>query len=123
MEIEHEFLKDLNVIKVKHKVVFSGLKHGDLMNIQIQELSEKYTCDRFLLDAGEMKLDHAFIDTYYLCEHFEELGFTKNYRIAFLYYQDEDLYLFLEIVLQNRGYAVRFFKHEPEALEWLTNGW
>jgi hypothetical protein len=123
MEIEHEFLEDLNVIKVKHKVVFSGLKHGDLMNIQIQELSKQYNCNRFLLDAGEMKLDNSFIDTYYLAEHFEKLGFKKDYRIAFIYSQDDDLYLFLELVLQNRGYAARFFKDEPEALEWLTNGW
>jgi hypothetical protein len=109
MEVNYEYLKDLDVIKVSHKVLFNGLKENDLMSSMIENLSRRFNCTRFLMDADEMKLDQSFIDSYYLGEYFHELGFKKEYRIAFLYTRDEDLYLFLELVLQNRGFSTRFF--------------
>jgi len=122
MKIEHSYSKELDAILVKHSGVFSGFEAGSPMSFGIGRLAEVYSCNRFLLDARDMKCDRSIIDLYFMGEKFDKLGFKRKFQIAFVYSQDEELYEFLELVVQNRGYSTRFFKDETQALEWLMNG-
>jgi hypothetical protein len=119
MKVEHSYNADLKAIHVKHKGVLGGLDKNSPMVVKIRDLAENYHCTHFLLDAREMTFDRSIIDVFFMGNKFDELGFDRNFIIAFIYAQDEKLYEFLELVVQNRGYRVRFFKDEADAREWL----
>ena len=81
--------------------------------------------------AAERKIDSLLFDVreanyqfYHLgaVRHAEEgpsLGIGHAFRIAFLGAADNPMLGYVEAVTQNRGYWVKAFSTEPDALAWL----
>jgi len=119
MNIQYEYNQKLDVILVICEGMFRGSRENSLFLKGNMALSERFNCFRFLIDARNLKLDQTLVDAPYLANNFYELGFDIMYRTAFLYAHDENLYKFLELILEDRGYQARFFDNESDARTWL----
>jgi hypothetical protein len=76
-------------------------------------------CTRVLLDHRQAAPTLSVIQQYMRPEVAAKLGVPRSCRIAIVYRGPYDTYRFIETVARNKGLAVRIFKIEDEALEWL----
>jgi len=119
MEVDLQYLEDLNILKIGHKGLFRKSAGDGQFAFNIQELSEQYDCKDLLVDLTELEIDRTRTGMYSLADHFRIMGIELDYKVALVYCRDEEFYRVLELVLRNRYYNVRFFKDEKKAIEWL----
>lgn len=73
-----------------------------------------------LIDCRQMEGFPDAFQSYYSGANLEERGFTREVRLAFLDRTEfKSANEFYETVAQNRGFQVRHFYSEEEALAWL----
>lgn len=75
---------------------------------------------KLLFDLRGAAYDHAYADTINHAQEVESLGFGDGFRTALLGDEkDRSMLQYIEDVAVNRGFKVKAFVDEPQAVEWL----
>ncbi|MBN1267648.1 MAG: hypothetical protein JXA25_19305 [Anaerolineales bacterium] len=121
MGLETSFIEEKGYIQVIHSGLFSELAEEDRITTHLHEIINRTYCRKILFDGRRMVLDSHISAIFFTGDHFDELGFDQSCQVSILYSQYEEKMKFLELVVQNRGYNVKVFKDEKEAVKWLTS--
>lgn len=76
-------------------------------------------CERLLFDIRQTDISGSYADAIGHAEAGPALGIDRRYRIAFLGLRGDAMLKYVEDVSLNRGYQVRAFVDEGEAIAWL----
>ena len=87
---------------------------------QAKLILEQHSCNLILYDLRDTKIVDGILATYDTGDQATRLGFDYRFKAAILYSQDKEKHAFVETVMVNRGYRVRAFTDESEAIGWLT---
>ena len=105
------------------KVISNGEKswrRAQTLWPQVARLSREHECLHVLgISYSTVPLD--ILDGYDHPQLFDEVGITRNHRIAWVESNPEayDTFEFLETVMRNRCFNVRVFSDLAEARKWL----
>ena len=104
------------------RVVYRGRAEFAAITRMLREVgrvaSETHS-ERLLFDLREADYRHYYTGAIRHAEEGPALGIEQRFRIAFLGAGDEPMLKYIEDVAVNRGYNVKAFADEPEAVAWL----
>jgi hypothetical protein len=120
MNVEVEYLDDHDMVRITWHGPFSGPRDAPGMMGRARPVLEKHSCTRILFDLRDTQIVDSTVDTYDTGDRATELGFDRTFKAAILFLQDERKHAFVETVMVNRGYKIRAFRDESEAIGWLT---
>lgn len=87
----------------------------------IDRMSRETGIKRFLTDVRKAQNILSTIDNYeYVLKDMEEMHLQRDIRSAVLASADDHSHDFVSIVAQNKGYNMRVFRDEKEAVAWLN---
>lgn len=118
-QIEH--LDEDNIVHVKVR----GEMPEDQVVLHVTEalaVASEHEATRFLVDHREMEPLVSMVRIYAMPGVFEKLGLSRIHRLAVLFTPSSKHareYEFFETVSVNRGFQVRLFEGDSEALAWL----
>jgi hypothetical protein len=116
---EHRYSPESRVLFV----TVTGLVTRPLWERQLRESIEEAVrndCFRFFVDYRQAEVRLGVIDLYERPAYYEVAGMPRSARIAILFAPGAKDTEFIQTVSANRGYSVRVFGSEDEAIAWLT---
>jgi hypothetical protein len=118
-----EYLEDLGIVRIENTGVLS---YEELLSQSRNaiELAAAKNSWRFLVDCIHLVARAAMHELYSLPFHYERLSASRSSKLAILfseYSATNENILFYEKVCQNRGWQVKSFKYEADAIIWLKN--
>ena len=104
------------------RVIYRGkVDYGatDTMLREIGQLAAANKRDRLLFDIRNADTQGAYVDAIRHAEEADSLGVRKTFHIAVLGKPGDPMLQYVENVTINRGYRLKAFTDESEALRWL----
>jgi hypothetical protein len=112
-------------ITVEHgviRVVYGGLVEYDVVTEllrQVGQIALETLSERLLFDIRTADYTRYYLGTIRHAEEGPALGIDRRFRIAFLGSKGNQMLKYIEDVAVNRGYQVKAFVVEQEAIVWL----
>ncbi len=98
------------------------VEESDKLTKEMVALARKYGFSSALIDHRKLKINMSTLLAFRRPTQLKEFFSGLNPKVAFLYPEGkESLYSFIESVAQNRGINFRIFRHEDDAITWLTD--
>ena len=85
----------------------------------VAKLAADKQITRLLFDICAANYEHYHVEAIRHTEEAPALGFTRDYRIAFVGQADNQMLRYIENVTLNRGYDTKIFIEEALAVAWL----
>lgn len=114
------FNPELKVIEVKSSGTWDAEQDARMLQ-ELKSKSDQHTCQLYLIDHSEAKLNFRLIAIYDRPTIYEQLNITKKARAALIMDKIGEDHLFFENVCVNRGFNVRVFDSRDNAVEWLLS--
>ena len=96
---------------------------GREMLSEVAEISTRHKQKKLLFDLRGAEYNHAYADTIQHAEGVRDVGLEGGFRTALLGLEkDRTMLKYIEDVAVNRGFQVRAFVDEAQALEWIRDG-
>jgi len=113
-----EITKEAGFVRVTYRgdVEYSATTE---MLSKVAAIAAKTQCKFLLFDIREANYRDYHLSTIRHAEEGPALGIDKTFRIAFLGASGNPMLKYIEAVSVNRGYWVKTFVDESEALAWL----
>lgn len=83
-------------------------------------IADKSNTRHFIFDLSYVESEASAIEQYYFAKKLRSTGFPPESKIAFLADENINQHIFLETVLSNVGFIVRFFTNRDKAYKWVT---
>lgn len=109
------------------KLIYSGTVTPDQLKEALTtcvKLAKKENILRFVADTTSLVDGHSIFDLYAVIQLYDSIGFDHKIKEAVLIQVDSpvlEVASFYETACLNRGYNVKIFSDETQAIEWLTN--
>ena len=119
MAWEHRYLPESRILVV----TVTGLVTRPLWERQLRASLEEAVhnaCYRFFVDYRQADVKLGLIDLYERPATYEVVGMPRSARIALMFRPGAKDTEFIQTVTANRGYSVRIFENQEEAIAWLT---
>ena len=84
------------------------------------DLAAKHDLTRFLVDVRGISTQTGALGDILVAEELPKTGLPLSSRIAILVSPDDDQHDFIETAAQNRGIILQVFKHDGDAIAWLS---
>jgi hypothetical protein len=107
------------------RVTYKGDVEYDATNAMLRsvgQMAAQLRVGALLFDVREANYQFYHVGTIRHAEEGPALGIDRSFRIAFLGAADNPMLGYVEAVAQNRGYHVKAFSAEPDAIAWLRTG-
>ncbi|MFA6979105.1 MAG: hypothetical protein WC209_07240 [Ignavibacteriaceae bacterium] len=109
------------------KLIYSGTVTPDQLKEALTScvtLAKKENILRFIADTIPLVDGHSVFDLYAVIQLYETIGFDQRMKEAVIVQVDSpalEVASFYETACLNRGYNVKIFSNESEAITWLSN--
>lgn len=106
------------------RVTYRGVAQYDVtteMLRKVAALAAQTRCTRLLFDIREANYRDYHLGTIRHVEEAAALGIERTFRIALLGTEGHPMHKYIEAVAVNRGYWVKVFADEAEAIAWLRD--
>jgi len=88
---------------------------------EVADLGREQGCRYFLVDVRETLVEDTAAESYAHASDPACFGMEQLDRVAVVYASDAFSHQLAEKVFSNRGYRVRYFVNEKDALQWLRD--
>ncbi len=120
MEWQIEYLVDLKLLYIKTKGTVTN-ETANLMVSEIARAMEKHQCIFQIVDHRETVFDFKTLDYYDRPRVNQQLGMSRQWRVAMVFKKLTEETLFMETVFRNRGYEFRQFDDVEKAKVWVLS--
>ena len=123
MNWEIKYMQKEGVVYIKTSGTLTDVNENKKMISEALAEAEKHGATKALLDDRDLTLKVGTVDIYYMPEAFENLGVTREYKVAMVLAdaaKDDEGFKFYETRAANLGYNHRLFTDPDTALDWLT---
>jgi hypothetical protein len=118
MESDYRIAVEDGIIRVEPK----GRAHYEFtrdMLVKVGELAASTRNGKLLFDLRNTDYRDSYVSTIRHAEEAEGMGLGPSLRVALVGVADDPMLQYVEDVSVNRGYQVRAFSDEDEAVKWL----
>ena len=115
--IEHDVEHNIVVIRARGP---QDVTHARAAVAEAMAVARPAYVSRFLFDVRNTEVVDSFMDSFSVMADLASVGFKPTDRIAVLFTIQAKKHEFSETVAVNRGWTIRYFREEAEALQWLT---
>ena len=120
MEWTFDRIGDNKILRIK---ISGDLQKIKIIPLCVEALAEthKNAINKILVDLSENSRQFSTLDIYEVPQILESVGVSRHIKIAFLYENFPEDFIFFENVSQNRGFSFRLFKVQAKerAIAWL----
>ncbi|MEE4255088.1 MAG: hypothetical protein V2I50_13685 [Desulfuromusa sp.] len=113
-------VEEHDVIRIDFFGTIHGLNEVESIMKNLRLTADYFTCPRILCDVRDVRVVDRFSDMYQLGSKIAASGVVRNYSTAILFAEDETKHRIVEKVLCNRGYRLKLFREEDDALKWIN---
>jgi len=115
-----QITKDTGFVRVTYRGDVEYSATTEMLG-KVAAIAAQTHCKSLLFDIREANYRDYHLGTIRHAEEAPALGIDKTFRIAFLGAAGNPMLKYIEAVSVNRGYWVKAFVDEPEALAWLLS--
>lgn len=123
MPFEESIDIENRIIEVKSTGIQDADAVGNLWERLLKKARE-LDIHKFLMDMREAQVADTLTDSFFFAHQVEEIGFTKEDKFASVYTPTSDKQVqqhkFTELLLQGKGYPLKYFTSMDEAKQWLV---
>ncbi len=116
-------IKDIPELGIVEVIVVglldTELRQEILSKSSIHLIKTKY--ERLMIDITDAfsSLNQSMTEAMYLTSFMKTIGFHDAHRVAFIYYNADNLRIYLESTAMVHGFKIQYFKERKKAITWL----
>ncbi|HND47357.1 MAG TPA: hypothetical protein PLL95_02275 [Anaerolineales bacterium] len=118
MEWHIEYIPEIALLYIKTKGILTNEKANQMV-AEIALAMKEHQCLCQIVDHRETVFDFRTLDYYERPKVNQQLGMSKQWRVAMIFKQLSEETLFMETVFRNRGFEFRQFDDLDKAKEWV----
>lgn len=120
MEPDIAYVPEFSVLKVKAEGELNNQTGIEIAQKAIN-IASKHKCKKILFDFTEMEVIASTFEIYNSPSLIIQMGMPFDFKLAVVYFGDEESHQFWETVTRNSGFVTRVFTEHSKALKWLTD--